>query len=85
MKIWQWPKEGDNKGEKAGAPDKKKRGNRLGYFREVWLELKKVHWPTRQQLLTYTAVVLVSVGIVTVLIWIVDSGLSYALTYLLGS
>ncbi|NLO96507.1 MAG: preprotein translocase subunit SecE [Peptococcaceae bacterium] len=57
---------------------------RVNYFREVWLELKKVHWPNRSQLLTYTAVVLVAVGICAVLIWIVDSGLTYALSTLLG-
>lgn len=49
------------------------------YFRGVWAELKKVHWPTRQQLFTYTGVVLVSVAIVAILMWIVDSGLTLAL------
>jgi preprotein translocase subunit SecE len=63
----------------------KKPGKGLNRFREVWIELKKVHWPTRNQLLTYTGVVLVSVGIVAVLIWIVDSGLSFAIGRLLGS
>lgn len=53
------------------------------YFRGVWSELKKVHWPNRQQLLTYTGVVLVSVAIVAFLIWIVDSGLSLALSKVL--
>lgn len=53
------------------------------YFRGVLSELKKVHWPNRKQLLTYTGVVFVSVAIVSFLIWIVDSGLSAALTKLL--
>jgi len=53
------------------------------YFRGVWGELKKVHWPTRQQLLTYTGVVFVSVAIVAFLIWIVDSGLTAILTKIL--
>jgi len=72
------------------AEDAKKRGfvnrfkNRLGFFREVWNELKKVHWPDRIQLLTYTGVVLVSVGIIAFLIWIVDSSLSYVMNMLLG-
>ena len=39
-------------------------------------ELKKVHWPTRQEVTTYTGVVLVTVAIITVLIWIVDSGIT---------
>ena len=54
------------------------------YFRGVWSELKKVHWPDRKQLLTYTAVVFVAVAIVSVLLWIVDSGLSIVLTKILG-
>jgi len=58
-------------------------GKRFGYFREVWSELKKVHWPDRVQLLTYTGVVLVSVGILAFLIWIVDSSLSYVMNLLL--
>ncbi|KLU59689.1 protein translocase subunit SecE [Peptococcaceae bacterium CEB3] len=49
------------------------------YFRGVWAELKKVHWPTRQQLLVYTGVVVVSVAIVAILMWIVDSALTLAL------
>ncbi|MDR1069219.1 MAG: preprotein translocase subunit SecE [Gracilibacteraceae bacterium] len=54
------------------------------YFKEVAGELKKVHWPTRHELLTYTGVVLASVGILAVLTWVVDSGLSYVLIELLG-
>jgi preprotein translocase subunit SecE len=53
------------------------------YFRGVLSELKKVHWPSRRQLLTYTGVVFFAVAIVSILMWIVDSGLSVALTRLL--
>ncbi|MFA6808011.1 MAG: preprotein translocase subunit SecE [Eubacteriales bacterium] len=59
-------------------------GKRTQYIREVWNELKKVHWPTRQQLLTYTAVVFVTVAIVALLIWVVDSGLTFLLNYVLS-
>lgn len=63
----------------------KNAGRRFTFFREVWNELKKVHWPTRQQLLVYTGVVLVAVGIFAVLTWIVDSGLTYVMNFLIGS
>jgi preprotein translocase subunit SecE len=53
------------------------------YFRGVWSELKKVHWPDRKQLLTYTGVVLVAVAIMSIMLWIVDSGLSIVLTQIL--
>ncbi|TGE33104.1 preprotein translocase subunit SecE [Desulfosporosinus sp. Sb-LF] len=52
------------------------------YFRGVLSELKKVHWPSRRQLLTYTGVVFFAVAIVSILMWVVDSGLSAALSKL---
>ncbi len=52
------------------------------YLNGVLSELKKVHWPNRRQLLTYTGVVFFAVGIVSILMWIVDSGLSAAMTKL---
>jgi preprotein translocase subunit SecE len=70
---------------KAQKQNKKGLFQRIGqYFKEVAGELKKVHWPTRHELLTYTGVVLASVGILAVLTWVVDSGLSYVLIELLG-
>jgi preprotein translocase subunit SecE len=52
------------------------------YFRGVMSELKKVHWPSRKQLLAYTGVVFFAVGIVSILMWLVDGALSMALTKL---
>ena len=42
------------------------------FFREVKAELKKVSWPTRQELVSYTGIVFVSVIAVSILIWLVD-------------
>lgn len=53
------------------------------YLHGVLSELKKVHWPNRRQLVTYTGVVFFAVAIVAVMMWIVDSGLSAVLTLLL--
>jgi preprotein translocase subunit SecE len=48
---------------------------RIGrFFREVVAELRKVIWPTRKELLTYTAVVIVFVSMVTAIV----AGLDYA-------
>ncbi len=49
------------------------------YFNNVYSELKKVHWPGRQQLMAYTGVVLFSVILVALIIWLFDSGLSFLL------
>ena len=52
------------------------------FFINVYLELKKVHWPGRRQIMIYTGVVLVMVAIVMFIIWLFDLGLSYVLYFL---
>ena len=39
-------------------------------------ELKKVTWPTRKELLSYTGVVFIATVAVAMLIWIIDAGFS---------
>ncbi|MCL5781317.1 preprotein translocase subunit SecE [Desulforamulus profundi] len=67
------------KKEPAKAP-KSSFSDRAGsvskYLRGVQNELKKVHWPTRKEVVTYTAVVLASVAVVAAVIWVLDSLLS---------
>ena len=46
--------------------------NSKTFFRGVINELKKVHWPTRQETMVYTAVVLAAVVFVAMLIWVFD-------------
>ncbi|MFR6290895.1 MAG: preprotein translocase subunit SecE [Peptococcaceae bacterium] len=46
-------------------------------------ELKKVHWPTKKELITYTNVVLVTVVVIAALIWIVDSIVGTIFGYLI--
>lgn len=42
------------------------------FFRETKMEMKKVIWPTKQELIRYTITVIVSVVLVSFLIVIVD-------------
>lgn len=69
--------------DKRPVAVKKETVNRLDrsrkYFRGVYSELKKVHWPTRKEVITYTAVVVVAVIIVALMIWVFDSLLSKVL------
>lgn len=58
------------------------KGKTTAFFRSSWNELKKVHWPSRKEIVTYTAVVLVSVAFVSMLIWAADSILSFLLEYM---
>jgi preprotein translocase subunit SecE len=73
------------KGEHKGRPTPTRDGKdaRPGIFarifrflREVVAELRKVIWPTRKQMITYTAVVLVFVAFMVAVI----AGLDFALT-----
>ena len=55
----------------AGAPSRERRSplSRIGrFYREVVAELRKVIWPTRRELVTYTTVVVVFVSIVVAIV-----------------
>ncbi|CUH97834.1 putative membrane protein [Propionispora sp. 2/2-37] len=43
------------------------------FLREVKAELKKVSWPSKQELISYTGIVFVAVVFVAVLIWGIDT------------
>ena len=48
-------------------------GKVTGFIKESKEELKKVTWPTRQELFMNTIVVLIAVVLVAVSIWIADT------------
>jgi preprotein translocase subunit SecE len=51
-------------------------GSTFSFFTDSWSELKKVRWPGRKELTTYTIVVLVTVVFVTLYFYILDLGIS---------
>jgi preprotein translocase subunit SecE len=51
---------------------KRQRVGARQFLREVRQELKKVDWPTRQELIAYTIVVLVSVVVLTSFVFVLD-------------
>ncbi|KUL30212.1 preprotein translocase subunit SecE [Actinoplanes awajinensis] len=55
-----------------------------GFFREVISELRKVIWPTRKELLTYTGVVIVFVTVMTALVAVLDYGFGKGILWALG-
>lgn len=62
---------------------KEKKG--LGTFlSEVRVELKKVHWPGKKELLNHTLTVIFTVTVISVLIYLIDSGLSLLVGKFLG-
>jgi len=52
------------------------RKNIVRYFKEIRTELKKVIWPTREQLVNNTITVLLATLVIGVIIWVVDFGLT---------
>ena len=60
-------------------------GARLGlFYRQVIAELRKVVWPTRNQLVTYTAVVLVFVGFIITVVSLLDLAFGWLVLEVFG-
>ena len=53
-------------------PEQRKRTGIRQFLKEVRQELKKVLWPTRRELVTYTIVVLVTVVVLTTYVFGLD-------------
>ncbi|EFM11508.1 MULTISPECIES: preprotein translocase subunit SecE [Paenibacillus] len=51
-------------------------GTTFSFFADSWAELKKVRWPSRKELTSYTIVVLVTIILVTIYFWVLDIGIS---------
>lgn len=45
------------------------------FFREIRMELKKVIWPTKQQLVNNTLIVFAACLLIGAIVWIADAGL----------
>jgi preprotein translocase subunit SecE len=62
---------------KARAASKSGDKRSIGkFFRDVRVELRKVTWPTRKELVQSTVVVLVAVGIATLYTFVLDTAFS---------
>ncbi|WP_156757963.1 preprotein translocase subunit SecE [Actinokineospora pegani] len=73
------------------TPSRERKPEKVGFFsrifrflREVVAELRKVIWPTRKQMVTYTAVVLVFVAFMVALISGLDLALGQGVSWLFG-
>ncbi|MFC0439394.1 preprotein translocase subunit SecE [Kutzneria buriramensis] len=76
-------------GQETASRDRKaKRPNvfkrLVRFLREVVAELRKVIWPTRKMLLTYTIVVLVFVAVMVALVFGLDFAFLQGVTFLFG-
>ncbi len=59
---------------KPGGPGKPTRTNPALFVRQVIAELRKVIWPTRKELITYTTVALVFILVMVAIVTSLDYG-----------
>ena len=83
----------EEKSQKAKKPAKKKASSGpsrnpfvfvVTYLRQVVAELRKVIWPNRKQMVSYTTVVLVFLAFMVALIGLVDLGLAKLVLLVFG-
>ncbi len=55
-----------------------------GYFHEAQIEVRKVVWPTRQETVQTTLIVIIMVIIVALILWGLDALLGWAIGLLMG-
>lgn len=53
----------------------------VNYFQGVWLEAKKITWPTRKEVKNHTIVVIASIGISMIVFGLIDLGFTKILEY----
>ena len=71
-------------GSSASSSSGKQRTSPATFYRQIVAELRKVVWPTRNQLTTYTTVVIVFVVIMIGLVTVIDYGFQEAIKYVFG-
>ena len=54
------------------------------FFKDVYSELKKVTWPSRKNLISYTIAVVVFVVIMMVVIYLIDTGAAAGIQAIFG-
>lgn len=56
----------------------------LGFFKNSRVEVRKVVWPTRQETVQTTLMVMIMVFVVAIMLWAVDSALGWGVRSLLA-
>ncbi len=74
----------DRSGSGSGAAAKRDRTTPALFTRQVAAELRKVLWPTRNELVSWTAVVLVFVVFMSVLVTLLDEGFTKMMFWFFG-
>ena len=59
-----------------GGPPRSRLARLVQFLREVRVELSRVGWPSREQMIAFTAVTVLTAGILTGYVFLVDLGFS---------
>lgn len=68
----------------AKKKNRKKRRNPIRFFKDIWQELKKVTWPSKKDLISYSLAVIAFVLIMAVVVGLIDFGLDELLQLLVA-
>ncbi len=68
----------------AKAKDKKKKNSMIANWSGIKAEMKKVIWPSKKEVVSYTAVVIATCAIFALGFWLIDTGVLAALKGVLG-
>jgi preprotein translocase subunit SecE len=71
-------------GGSASRAPRKKRTSPALFIRQILAELRKVVWPTRSELFTYTSVVIVFVVCIIGIVALFDYGITHAVSAIFG-
>jgi len=70
----------------AGRDDRPRRESAIQrFFRETIGELRKVSWPTRQEAVNMTIIVIIVMTVVSLFLWLIDLGAAHLLSLALGA
>jgi preprotein translocase subunit SecE len=73
-----------DRGSSAPKAPRKKRTSPALFIRQILAELRKVVWPTRGELFTYTSVVIVFVVVIIGIVALFDYGITHAVSAIFG-
>ena len=59
------------------VPAKPKKTSLIKFFKETKAELKKVSWPTKEQLFNNTLIIVVFIAIATIILSVLDVGFTW--------
>lgn len=65
------------------ARTNKESGKLSTYFRGVKAEMRKVVWPSREELINYTGVVIVISGLIALIVYLLDLGIHGILKFII--